>query len=158
MRKKVDQNEATSKENAKSSISRETFDGGSKKMTKKMLKVKANAQTAAAAPVQTRQQVRQKNEKHTFIVLQKNVRSMNSSERLDELTQEEDGCRWDAILISETWRASNAETQQGHIFMGSGKIREHTRSWNSCEQEVAMLMSVYFLHSRTTTLKDVQIN
>ena len=61
----------------------------------------------------------------TFIVLQKNVRSLNSSERFEELTQEVEGSRWDAILISETWRASNAEiweTQHGHRFMGSGKF------------------------------------
>ena len=36
----------------------------------------------------------------TFIVLPKNVRS---------LTQEVEGCRWDAPLISETWRSNKAE-------------------------------------------------
>ena len=53
------------------------------------------------------------------------MRSLNSSERLEELTQEVEGYRLDAILISETWRASNAEiweTQQGHIFHGAGKF------------------------------------
>ena len=53
------------------------------------------------------------------------MRTLNSSERFDELTQEVKECRCDATLISETWRASDAEiweTQQGHIFMGSGKF------------------------------------
>ena len=62
---------------------------------------------------------------HLFIVLQKNARSLNSSERFQELTHEVEGCRCDAILISETWRANNAEiweTQQGNMFMGSGKF------------------------------------
>ena len=30
------------------------------------------------------------------IVLQKNVRSLDSSERFEELTHEVEGCRWDA--------------------------------------------------------------
>ena len=30
--------------------------------------------------------------------------SLDSSERFEELTQEVEGCRWDAILICETWR------------------------------------------------------
>ena len=61
----------------------------------------------------------------TFIIVQKNMRSLSSSERSEELTQQVEGCRWDAILICEKLRASNAEiweTQQGHIFMGSGKF------------------------------------
>ena len=59
-------------------------------------------------------------------MLQKNVGSVNSSERIEELTQEVEGYRMDVFLISQTWRASNAEiweTQQGHIyFMGAGKF------------------------------------
>ena len=97
-----------------------------------MFYVEANAQAAAAAALnQTRQQVRQKSEKDTtFIVSEKNVRPPNSSERFEEMTQEVEGCRWDVFLISETLRASNAEiweTQQGHIFMGSGKFENKHR-------------------------------
>ena len=57
-----------------------------------------------------------------FIVLQKNMRSMNSSERLDELFREVHHVRWDVILISKTWRQSKEvwETQQGHIVVESG--------------------------------------
>ena len=99
-----------------------------KKKTTQMLKVKAKAQ-AAAAPKQTRKLVRQKVKTYiTFIILHRNVRSLNSSERFEELTQEVEGCRCGAILISERWRASNAEiweTQQGHIFMESGNFEKH---------------------------------
>ena len=42
--------------------------------------------------------------KTTFIVLQKNIRSLSSSERLEELFSELHRVEWDVILISETWR------------------------------------------------------
>ena len=62
----------------------------------------------------------------TFIVLQKNMRSMHSSERIEELVCEceLEGYRWDAILLSETWRQDKAEmwkTHHEHIFMGAGR-------------------------------------
>ena len=60
----------------------------------------------------------------TFTVLQKNTRSMKSSERLEELFSEIYRVRWDVILISETWRQGKEiwETQQGHIVIESGKF------------------------------------
>ena len=50
-----------------------------------------------------------------FIVLQKNTRSMNTSERLEELFSEVHQVAWDVKLISETWRQGKEiwETQQG---------------------------------------------
>ena len=134
------------------------------------------AKARAAALKQTRQQVRQKVKKYiTFIVLHKHVGSLNSSERFEELTQEMEGCRWDAILISERWSANNAETwetQQGHVFMGSGnfenkhgvgilvnnKWRKHINltdyiseraisTWITVNKQHVLLMSVYFPHS-----------
>ena len=42
--------------------------------------------------------------KTTFIVLQKNTRSLSSSERLEKMISELHRVEWDAILISETWR------------------------------------------------------
>ena len=109
----------------------------------------------------------------TFIVLQKNTRSLNSSERLEEMHSELHDISWDAILISETWRQSKEiwETQ-GHIMVESGKFtNKHgvaillNRRWKNrinwiqcaCERVVAMsisfnkhpvvLMSVYLPHS-----------
>ena len=65
-----------------------------------------------------------KNKEVTFIILQKNMRSMHSSEKIEELVTELEGYRWDAILLNETWRHEPAElweTQHNHIFMGAGK-------------------------------------
>ena len=66
------------------------------------------------------------NEKATNndIVLQKNVRSMHSSERVEELVCELGGYRCDALLLFETWRHDKEEiweTHHKHIFMGAGK-------------------------------------
>ena len=44
--------------------------------------------------------------KTTFIYLQKNTRSLNSSERIEEMHCELHDISWDAILISDTWRQS----------------------------------------------------
>ena len=66
--------------------------------------------------------------KTKFIVLQKNMRSMKSSERIEELFSELHQVTWDVILISETWRQGEEiwETQQGHIMVESGKfINKH---------------------------------
>ena len=65
-----------------------------------------------------------KNKEVTFIILQKNMRSMHSSDKIEELVTELEGYRWDAILLSETWRHEPAElweTHHNHIFMGAGK-------------------------------------
>ena len=52
------------------------------------------------------------------------MRSMHSSEKIEELVTELEGYRWDAILLSETWRHEPAELWEihhNHIFMGAGK-------------------------------------
>ena len=66
----------------------------------------------------------EKHEKTTFMILQKNTKSMNSSERQEELFSEVHRVNWDAILISETRRQGKEvwETQQGHIVVESGKF------------------------------------
>ena len=49
---------------------------------------------------------------------------MNSSERIEEMTRDLEGYRWDAVLLNETWRLAKSEiweTHQEHIFMGAGK-------------------------------------
>ena len=111
--------------------------------------------------------------KTKFIVLQK-TRSLNTSERQEELFDEIHQVAWDVILISETWRQVKEiwETQQGHIMVESGKLtNKHgvaillNRRWRNqthwvqcaCERVVAMsisvnkqpitLMSVYMPHS-----------
>ena len=100
---KDEENDLKSKENEKSSSNRAKGEGGSKnlKKKKKEQKVKARAQ-AAAALKQTREHVRQKVKIHYLHLATKNVRSLNSSERFEELTQEVEGRRWDPLLISGT--------------------------------------------------------
>ena len=52
------------------------------------------------------------------------MRSMHSSERIEEMICELEGYRWDAVLLSETWRQDKAEkweTHHKHIFMGAGR-------------------------------------
>ena len=67
------------------------------------------------------------------------MRSMHSSEKIEELVTELEGYRWDAILLSETWRHEPAELWETHhnpIFMGAGKYENKTRSWHHAEQKV----------------------
>ena len=62
----------------------------------------------------------------SFCYKQKNVRSLTSSDRIEILTREVEGCKWDAPLQGETWRPSKAEqweSQQGPILMGAGKVQ-----------------------------------
>ena len=50
--------------------------------------------------------------------------SMHSSERIEEITCELEGYRWDATLLCETWRHDKAEkweTPHKHTFMGARK-------------------------------------
>ena len=116
----------------------------------------------------------EESQRTTFTVLQKNMRSMNSNDRLDELIRELYQVDWDVILISETWRQNKEvwETQQGHIMVESGQfINKHGVAillnkrwknqikWVHCESELIvamsitvnkhpiMLMSVYMPHS-----------
>ena len=76
--------------------------------------------------------------KTKFIVLQKNERSLNSSERLQELFGEIHQVTWDAILLSETWRqgkrdlGNTARTHHG----GIRKIPQQARCRDSVEQEM----------------------
>ena len=122
MRNKVKENEAKSQENEMCSSNRAKSEGGSKKMKKSESK---GASSSSSTETNKTTSETKCEKDSTFIVLLKNVRSLNSSERFEELTQEMEGCRWDALLISETWRCNKAEmweTQQGHIFMGSGRF------------------------------------
>ena len=58
----------------------------------------------------------------------------HSSEKIEELVTELEGYRWDAILLSETWRHEPAELWEihhNHIFMGAGKY-ENKHGVESC--------------------------
>ena len=117
-----------------------------------------------------------KNKEVTFIILHKNMRSMHSSKKIEELLTELEGYSWDAILLNETWRHEPAElweTQHKHIFMGAGKYdNKHgvgimlNKRWRKriidteyineraitttilVNRQHIKLMSVYFPHSK----------
>ena len=65
---------------------------------------KAGTGSSSSSKNSPQNQKEEMQDKTTFIVLQKNTRAMNSSERLEELFSEVHQVAWDVILISETWR------------------------------------------------------
>ena len=82
-----------------------------------------------AATLQKKSEIvtRTKGKDTTFIEQQKNMRSLHSSERIEEMVCEceLEGYRWDAILMSETWRPDKSEiwrTHQKNFFLGSRKL------------------------------------
>ena len=53
----------------------------------------------------------------------KNLQSIQTDEREDELLAELENLDWDIVLLNETWRSQTQErwkTNEGHIFCGSG--------------------------------------
>ena len=108
-------------------------------MIKEPEKVKGSSEETnegSGSRERTREQAKSENEangnvrrmmgKVTFVVLQKNTRSLNSSgKKTEELIREVQDCRWDALMLSETWRPYKAEIwklRQGHVYMGAVKI------------------------------------
>ena len=85
-------------------------------------KAKGGSSSSSKNSPQTQEKEMLGNKK--FIVLQKNTKSMSTSERLEELFSEVHQVAWDVILIFETWRQGKEiwETQQGHIMVESGKF------------------------------------
>ena len=113
-----------------------------------------------------------KNKKSYIHKTVENMRSMHSSEKIEEMVSELEGYRWDAVLLSETWRHEQAEIWE-HIFMGSGKFdNKHgvvimlNKRWRQriidteymneraitttivVNRQHIKLMSVYFPHSK----------
>ena len=59
----------------------------------------------------------------SFDIIRKNARCLNNGGRFDELLKELEGCKWDAVLLSETWMQEKREIWEstfGHIYMGAG--------------------------------------
>ena len=125
-------------------------DGGSKKTTKDV--ESENTGTNSSSTKANKITSETKSEKdNTFIVIQKNVSSLNSSERFDGLIQEVEGCMLDAVLISATGEQALSRF---------GRHNKDTYSWaleNSrtntelefCEEEVAKTYQLDRLHQRT---------
>ena len=147
--------------------------GSSKKRRPQHLESRRRRQRQQQQSLASGSKRRAAEKKTAPIVLQKNTRSLGSSERIQEMICELQRVEWDVIPISETWRQSKEiwETQEGHIMVESGQlINKHGVAmlnkrwknqvkWVQCESErvVAMsisvnkqpivLMSVYMPHS-----------
>ena len=144
-------------------------------------KEEKNAKTQAAAALLRKKTLRRGEDggEITFIVIQKNVTSLCSSDRVEELAREVCDCRWDALLISESWSPGKAElwmTLQGQIYMGAGRFpNKHgvrkllNRRWNNktnwtdciSERPIAVSITVnnqsVLLMSVYTPTRDTQI-
>ena len=105
--------------------SREANEGtGREEKQETKRKVRRTPKTQAAAAPEKKSQRETDDEKDvTFVVPEKNARSLNSSDRTEELIREAEDCKWDALLLCETWRPNKAEiweSRQGHMYMGAG--------------------------------------
>ena len=79
------------------------------------------------------------------------MKSTHPTERIEEMVCELEGCRWDAIIMSATWRPDKSEiweTHQKHILMGENSTTN--AEWELyVEQEVATKNYRHRLHQRT---------
>ena len=72
-----------------------------------------NRRRRAAAKQYKKRQKRKRCAEHakysTFVVIQKNVRSLKTSDRIEESLREVEGCKWDSLLLCGTWRPAKAD-------------------------------------------------
>ena len=138
-------------------------------------KGKCKPETKICAAIQQERKT-MKNKKQRYHVYRtiKKLRCMHTSDRIEEMVCELEGYRWDAMLLSETWRHDRAEiweTHHKHRFMGAGRYdNKHgcgimlNKKWRRIidteyineraisttivvNRQHIKLMSVYFTHS-----------
>ena len=99
-----------------------------KKEQEKKRKVRTKSRTQAAAAPEKNSPRKTDDEKDvTFVVLQKNTRSLNSNDKIEELIREVQDSRGDALLLSETWKPNKAEIWKSHpwqVYMGAGRVED----------------------------------
>ena len=82
-------------------------------------------------------------------MIQKNLRSLKTSDRRDEILMEVDGWKWDALLLSETWRPIKSRdvgvNTRSHIHE-CWKVRKQSRRRNLAEENEAKKDSVDGVH------------
>ena len=67
----------------------------------------------------------------TAVQAQKITGSLKSRDKIEELIREVQDCRWDALLLSETWRPNKAEiweSGKGHVYVSAGEIENNGAS------------------------------
>ena len=82
------------------------------------------------------------------------MRSMHSSERIEEMVWELEGYRWDAMLLSETWRQDKEEmweTHHKHIFMGAGRYDKHGVGIKLNKKWRQRIIDTEYINERTIT-------
>ena len=124
LRRKLKDNKESSSSESKRYEGKGSRSGNQSKMKNCVMNSVASGSKELQSHCSEGKDMHSKNKEVTFIILQKNMRSMHSSEKIEELVTELEGYRWDAILLSETWRHEPAElweTHHNHIFMGAGK-------------------------------------
>ena len=124
LRRKLEDNKESSSSESKKYEEKGSGSGNQEKMKNCVMNNMASGSKELQSQCTAGKDMHSKNKEVTFIILQKNMRSMHSSEKIEELVTELEGYRWDAILLSETWRHEPAEiweTHHNHIFMGAGK-------------------------------------
>ena len=178
MRTKEDARESKQRlEEKGSSSSNQTKGEGSSKKTMRRKETESEGKNPCGSSTEKKEALRETTEEQdvTFVVQQKNVTSLNSSHRVEDLIRELEGCKWDALLISASWRPEKAEiweTRQGHLYMEAGKFESkhgvgillnkkmrRRVNWTdfiseraiaasiTVNKQLVLLMSVYFPHS-----------
>ena len=82
------------------------------------------------------------------------MRSVHSSEKIEELVGELEGYRWDAILLNETWRHEQAEiweTHHKHIFMGAEKYDNKHGVGNMLNKRWRKIIDTEYINERAIT-------
>ena len=81
------------------------------------------------------------------------MRSMNTSERIDEMLHEAENYKWDAMSVVETWRAAKEEIWETETWTHNKvrrKLWEQTRCCNRCEQKVEKEDQMDKVHERAS--------
>ena len=89
------------------------------------IKTQQNSQSSVKTQIQNSEHdINNENYKNTFIIFGKNIQSIQTEARVQELFAElETMQHWDAVLLNETWRElkeEHFETKEGHLFMAAG--------------------------------------
>ena len=123
LRRKLEDNKEYSSSESKKYEGKGSGSGNQKKMQNCVMKNTASGSEELQSHYTAGEDMHKKKGSHLHHS-SKNMRSMHSSEKIEELVTDLEGYRWDAILLSETWRHEPAviwETQHNHIFMGAGR-------------------------------------
>ena len=102
LRRKLEDNKESSSSKSKKYEEKESGSGNREKMKNCVMDNMTSGSKELQLQFTAGNEKHSKNREVTLIILQKNMRSMHSSEKIEELETELEDYRWDAILLSET--------------------------------------------------------